>query len=324
MITSGGSGTGNGTISYTVAANNLSGPRNTTITVGTLTHTINQAAFSCSFSVSPPSRSFSSGGGTGDVTVAAGSSCGWTATDSEDWITITSGANGTGIGTVNYTVASNTSPNERTGQINVQGEVHTITQSGVPCTLNVSPAGAAFQVSGGTGTVGVTANCSWTAVSNASWLAVTSGATGSGNGQVGYRVEVNSGQGSRSGRITVNDKFFDVTQAAGPVITAVFVDGKNLIVQGFNFSAGAKVFMDGTKQKTKPDESNPSTRLIVKKGAKKIGAGQTVGLQVRNADDAMSPVFSFTKPGAASLLGVRPRVLDRKGRPAPAPRRVAH
>lgn len=43
------------------------------------------------------------------------------------------------------------------------------------------------------GVVNVTAQtgCGWTAATNASWLRITNGATGSGNGTVGYVVDAN-------------------------------------------------------------------------------------------------------------------------------------
>src|SRR5256885_2225071 len=53
-----------------------------------------------------------------------------------------------------------------------------------PCSFSVSPTNVNMAVGGGAATIAVTAGagCSWTATSGASWLAVTSGASGSGNG----------------------------------------------------------------------------------------------------------------------------------------------
>ncbi len=53
------------------------------------------------------------------------------------------------------------------------------------CTYTLSPASSLVSSSGNTGTVAVTtssSNCSWTAVSNASWITVTSGNSGTGIG----------------------------------------------------------------------------------------------------------------------------------------------
>jgi len=73
------------------------------------------------------SKFFTSTGGTRIIRVTAGSGCAWTATGGATWITITSGANGSGPGSVQYTVAANTGV-QRTGTITVQGHVYAITQ----------------------------------------------------------------------------------------------------------------------------------------------------------------------------------------------------
>jgi hypothetical protein len=58
--------------------------------------------------------------------------------------------------------------------------------------------------------------CNWTATSNAtSWLTVTSGASGTGNGTVDYYVAANSGP-QRVGTITVNGQAFTITQDPNP------------------------------------------------------------------------------------------------------------
>ena len=75
----------------------------------------------------------------------------------------------------------------------------------------------------------------------------------------------------------------------------MFVSGKHLIVAGMNFDAGAVIVMNGVDRKTRRDSSNPNV-LTGKKLAKKIERGQTVMMQVRNSNGAISPVFPFTRP----------------------------
>lgn len=53
--------------------------------------------------------------------------------------------------------------------------------------------------------------CSWTAASNAGWLQITNGASGSGNGTVRYRVSDFNGN-SRTGTMTIAGQTFTVTQ----------------------------------------------------------------------------------------------------------------
>lgn len=99
----------------------------------------------------------------------------------------------------------------------------TIAYQGAPppqpsCTYSISDSpGEPFPATGGTGTIDVTTdtNCSWTAVSNASWITVTSGSSGTGNGSdndVVYIVARNKGKKERTGTITVAGKQFTVTQ----------------------------------------------------------------------------------------------------------------
>lgn len=129
-ITSGSSGSGNGTIRYSVAANPDTSTRNGTITIEDKTFTVTQAGINCSYSISPPAQQFASAGGNGKVDVTAANNCRWDAIKSHDWITITSGASGSGNGTVNFSVAANGDPNPRAGTITVSDKTFTINQSG--------------------------------------------------------------------------------------------------------------------------------------------------------------------------------------------------
>src|SRR5262249_3676573 len=74
---------------------------------------------------------------------------------------------------------------------------------------------------GGTGSIAVTAaaGCSWTAASNASWITITSGSSGSGNGTVGYSVATNASSSSRTGTMTVTGQAFTVMQAGASSYT---------------------------------------------------------------------------------------------------------
>jgi hypothetical protein len=81
------------------------------------------------YSVSPASRSMPKGGGANSVTVTSdGSACGFSASSNVSWLTITSGASGTGSGTINYSAAANTSTFSRSGHITVGGVTHTVSQ----------------------------------------------------------------------------------------------------------------------------------------------------------------------------------------------------
>jgi len=89
------------------------------------------AAIACTYTISPTSQSFDSSGGSGSVTVTTQNGCTWSATSNASWITITSGSSGTGNGTVNYTVSSNSTTSQRTGTMTVAGQTFTVTQEKV-------------------------------------------------------------------------------------------------------------------------------------------------------------------------------------------------
>jgi C1A family cysteine protease len=78
----------------------------------------------------------------------------------------------------------------------------------------ISPVSVTYPASGGTGTVTVTqpTGAAWAATSNASWIAVTGGMTGSGNGTVQYKVTASSQTTTRTGTITIAGESFTVQQ----------------------------------------------------------------------------------------------------------------
>jgi hypothetical protein len=83
---------------------------------------------------------------------------------------------------------------------------------------------------------------------------------------------------------------------SGPTISNATIEGKRLLVFGSGFDNGAKILIDGQGQKTANDDQNPTGALIGKKAGKNINQNQTVALQVRNSDGALSNELRFTRP----------------------------
>jgi hypothetical protein len=170
----------------------------------------------CTYAINLASASYSFSGGNGSVTVTAPSGCAWTAKSNDTWITVTGGSSESGNGTVSYSVNKNMSTLKRTGTMTIAGKTFTVTQDGPQlCTFGLSSYSAQYGAPGGNGSVTVTApsGCAWTAKSNDTWITVTGGSSGSGNGTVSYSVAANSAS-ERSGTITIAGKTFKVTQAA--------------------------------------------------------------------------------------------------------------
>jgi hypothetical protein len=213
-ITAGTSGTGNGTVAFMVAANTGSA-RTGTISIAGLTHTVNQAS-GCTVSIDPSSATFSSAGGVGTaIAVSAAASCTWTATTAADWIDVTSGASGAGNGEVVYAVEPNAGA-ARQGTISIASNTFTVSQA-APCSFSIDPTSATFDKDPETSdpvSVTAPAGCAWTATSNDSWITVSSGAAGTGNGIVRFEISQNQGTSTRVGTLTIAGHTFSVTQTA--------------------------------------------------------------------------------------------------------------
>ena len=210
MITSGASGVGDGTVLYSVGVNSTGSPRSGTITIAGLTFTVNQSNVNCTYLLSPTNASYPTGGGSGSVNVTAQPGCIWKAISNDTWITVTSGANGSGNGMFNYSVDPNGGTG-RVGTITVEDQTFTVNQSG-GCSFSISPGSALFSQPGGEGIVSVStsAGCNWTAVSNAPWITISSGDSGSGT--VSYIVRDNMTGSPRQGTMTIGGLTFTVVQ----------------------------------------------------------------------------------------------------------------
>src|ERR1017187_3610785 len=98
-----------------------------------------QTGGGCSYSLYPVEFTINSGNGaSSSFTISTSSTCGWTATPSASWITLTGLITASGSGTVTFSVAANTSASARQGTITVQDQTFTITQSGGSSTVTVS------------------------------------------------------------------------------------------------------------------------------------------------------------------------------------------
>jgi len=142
-VSSGTSGSGNGSALYNVASNGGTAPRTGTMTIAGNTVTISESG-SCNLQVSPTSQSLGSSGGTGTVTVTGGAGCNWTATSNVGWISVASGSSGSGNGSTTYNVPANSGSTSRTGTLTVAGQTVTVTEAApsiptAPTNVRISP-----------------------------------------------------------------------------------------------------------------------------------------------------------------------------------------
>jgi hypothetical protein len=224
------SGTGDGNVAYTVSANTSPKSRSGTITVeipgveGTddeRTFQIDQAAACAVTSVDPETAEFTETGGSGSFSVVVDNQdCDWTATTDDDWITLST-STGTGDGTVDYVVAFNPEASPRTGRISVGGQIHTVTQQASCAVVDLNPAEATIDATGGSGSVSVVVSrpdCEWTAETDADWITLEN-ASGTGAGTFDYTVGEYDGVAERTGVVTVGEKTFTLTQSSSCNVT---------------------------------------------------------------------------------------------------------
>jgi Putative binding domain, N-terminal len=86
----------------------------------------------CAYTLTPPtSQTVPQAGGNFTVAVATTTGCTWTAAvnGSPNWIRITSGGNGSGNGTVAYTVDQRTSGGPRSATLTIAGRTFTVNQN---------------------------------------------------------------------------------------------------------------------------------------------------------------------------------------------------
>ena len=204
-------GSGNGTVSYTVDANANSSARSGTISAGGQNYTVNQAGVSCTYALSPLSSNVGSGSGSGSFTMTAPAGCAWAASTTYTWIHTTS--TGGGNGTISYTVDANASSVARSGIISAGGQNYTVNQAGVSCSYALSPLSSNVGSGSGSGSFTMTApaGCAWSASTTYAWIHTTS--TGSGNGTVSYTVDANASSVARSGIISAGGQSYTVNQA---------------------------------------------------------------------------------------------------------------
>jgi hypothetical protein len=185
--------------------------------------------------VTPPIWSPSTGNAE-TTTIAVGSNVDWSATSSDtSWLTVEP-SSGSGMGSLTLRVTDNTGTAYRAGTVALtssdgsRSAVVMVTQSVQPpaASVKVAPATWSAPGRGGSQTIAVTANVSWTATSSdASWLTVTAPAVGAGDGSITLNANTNGTGASRTGTVTITGggvtASVTVTQAvaSGKILDAV-------------------------------------------------------------------------------------------------------
>ena len=218
-INAGAKGKGAAAVALAVDAS-TGAARSGTVRVAGQTVTVTQSAEPCTYQITPAGGSIAASGGTIAATVSAAGHCPWTAVANTPWMTVASAAAGTGNGSVQLAIAANPGAG-RAGTATIATQTFTLTQAAAPCAFTIAPTTVAVPSAGGeqTATVTTRADCAWTAASNVAWIAITAGASSTGNGVVRFNAVANGGD-ARSGIVTIGGQSVTVTQEAAPCTLA--------------------------------------------------------------------------------------------------------
>lgn len=199
------SGIGNGTVLYGVSPYGGVVTRVGTIIVGSKTFVVTQGGTDVNISPAAVDKAYSSD--IMQVTVTALVGTLWTVVANNPWITVVDAGNGFGDSVITLAIGTSPSYAPRVGTVSIGSATFTIRQDGVRNpSLDITPYATTANPNGGLGNIAVSAtpDSPWNSQSQAGWLIVSSGTTGSGNGNINYVVSANPTVTTRVGTILVN------------------------------------------------------------------------------------------------------------------------
>jgi len=122
---------------------------------------------------------------------------------------------------------------------------------GDPCVYSVTVQGQTFANSGGNSRATVTAanDCSWTATSDASWIFITSGNSGRGNGTIEFSVAANPSGVNRSGQLMIAGQPYTIRQGNFTYTITGRITASSASLAGVNVAlSGAQTSVTTTDQ----------------------------------------------------------------------------
>ncbi|MEO6589673.1 MAG: FG-GAP-like repeat-containing protein [Pyrinomonadaceae bacterium] len=233
-ISTNSSGTGQGIVNYSVAANTSNQERFGTIRINNNVYSVRQEAAVCVFTLTPASVNISADAATGSFTVSGAAGCFWSAR--ADGYFLSASGSGNGSGTVTYSVMNNNGA-DRTGTISIGNQTFTVNQAGRNCTYTITPTQINAPRNGLNGTININtqAGCSYFITRNQTWITIQEGA-GSGPVNLPFTVAAQTQSQNRSGAIQIFYSLNGTSQS-----TAVFIDQSgNFYNPKFDFTGNGK------------------------------------------------------------------------------------
>ena len=240
------SGTGSQNVSFTVAAYDEVSTRSGTLTIADNTYTVNQTGRRMMLKTTNSTSDYLSD--TIKIRINALASTEWSVSKSAEWITVVDSGSGKGGGVVTISLAQNPSSNERNATVTIGTETFSVRQLGTTALVfKIDTTEAEFGKEGASGErvlVTATPDLNWQAVSSADWIELYAGYTsGSGIGNVMYKVKPNPTLYPRSGEIT-----FTAAKSGVAVKRLVITEAAavaTLTAESYEFAAAGESFTVG-------------------------------------------------------------------------------
>jgi uncharacterized repeat protein (TIGR03803 family) len=196
-----------------------------------------------------------------------------------------------------------------------------------PCTYSLSTDSGNFGATGGSCNVGVSVSndCAWTASTTDTWITISSGSSGTGNGTVSYTVAANTTTTSRGGTVTIGGQTLTVDQAGATPVTYKFSKPFQTLKTKLNKKSGITttnctvalelvVANTGTTATAKSsvllwlDQGcafNPSVGLVpltVKVKALKVGKLDTIKIKTKKLTEDLAGTLIFATDPEKNVL----------------------
>jgi hypothetical protein len=172
-------------------------------------------AFPCSFTASPLSVTLPAVGGSATINMTATPGCPWTARTDHPFMSVVSGASGTGSGAINVTMQPNTWPSRQGSVITTGPFVVLFNQAQSPCVTSATPVPATVPATGGLVTLTIVAppGCNWSLDSEIPFVQYPQGRAGTGSRTVEIQVLPNGTGATRINVLQVDQVTATITQA---------------------------------------------------------------------------------------------------------------
>ncbi len=215
-------GAGNGNVVYSASPNPKLYSRTGTVTitpeaasgVAAKTHTVTQPAATAAISYN--GYEFEAAGESCSVDVSCASIVEWSISESLSWLSVNGSTSRVGPGTVTLQATANDTVYPRSGTVTIAGKTFRVSQKARGVELEYDT--KLFDTDGGYESISIhpDGNVSWTAVaSDATWITIFQGDSGTGDGEIMYIVSPYNGNGTaRMGWITVGSQKVYITQRA--------------------------------------------------------------------------------------------------------------